>query len=182
MTSTARTPTPSPTHPSSPLPNVLLGLWIFLATQWVALAALAGVVLVLRVGQGLPTAFIIAPHWGVAFAPAVTLLLVGGAVVLGWDGAPWRVRRIIAVTLTLAALMAAAPVLTLFGEVVPMEPDLTTFCRRAMIVFFLLHAALYILLLLRAAVRSAPPATTALAWYGAFTAVVWPVVALAAYL
>lgn len=180
MTSTARTNSPS--RPSPPLPNVLLGLWIFLATQWVALAALAGVVLVLRVGQGLPTAFVIAPHWGVAFAPAVTLLLAGGAVVLGWDGAPWRVRRLIAVTLTLGAFMASAPVLTLFGEIVPMEPSLTTFCRRAMIVFFLLHAALYILLLLRAALRWAPPATTALAWYGAFTAVVWPVVAVAAYM
>ncbi len=173
---------PLSAEPTPALPNVLLGLWIFLATQWVALAALGGVVLVLRVGQGLPTAFIIAPHWGVAFAPAVTLLLVGGAVVLGWDGAPWKLRRLIALTLTLGALMAASPVLTLFGEIFPMEPGLTTFCRRAMIVFFLLHAALYILMLLRAAMRSVAPETTALAWYGAFTAVVWPVVALAAYL
>lgn len=169
-------------NPATPLPSGLLAMWLFLATQFVAFAVLTGTVLVLRVGQQLASAFQGAPHWGLMTAPVPPLLLAGTAFLLAWGGAPWRRRGALALAFVAGALVTAAPALTLFATFSPMEPPLTTFCRRVAVVFFLAHALVLALMILIAWLRDRAPATPARAWYAGFVAVVWPAVALAAYL
>lgn len=168
--------------PATPLPSGLLAMWLFLATQLVAFAVLAGTVLVLRVGQQLGSAFEGAPHWGLMTAPAPPLLLAGAAALLAWRAGPWRRRGALALAFVVGALVTAAPALTLFATFSPMEPPLATFCRRVVVVFFLAHALALALLVLAPWLRDRAPATAARAWYAGFVALVWPAVAVAAYL
>ena len=109
-------------------------------------------------------------------------VLAGAAALLAWRAGPWRRRGALALAFVVGALVTAAAALSLFGTFSPMEPPLATFCRRVVVVFFLAHALALALLVVAPWLRDRAPASPARAWYAGFVALVWPAVAVAAYL